>query len=205
MVRVCFIGNIAAGKTKLIQALVHKYFKESYFLYEQVQEWNTNHLLERYGKDPSKYSLALQVVVISTLFRDFCKLNKLEKEPKFIFQERDLYDATDVFQAILERNGHLEEYESFALDKLKESLEQEYKKPDAYIYINISASLAHERSNARGEKWDMKHGEKVFQNIEKEYQKYVLKIKQDKPLLEINASCSLEENALLASNFIKSL
>ena len=203
MARVCFIGNIAAGKTKLIQALMAEYFKESYFLYEPVKEWMKHDLLELYGKDPTKYSLALQVVVSCTLFRDFINMKKIENKANFIFQERDLFDAMEAFTPILERNKHLEEYESFALHKLKEALEQIYEKPDAYIYLRISPSLAHERSIARGEKWDMKHEGKVFEDIGNEYEKYVKKIK--KPLLQLNSSSLLEENVLLAKNFIKSL
>ena len=194
--QIVFIGNIGAGKSELIKELTNC-FESSSVLKEPVQEWNRNNLLTNYGTNPEDgFGFPLQVVVMSSLMREWKKYDDqiATGQIKFLFQERDIQCSRYVFQKILEEDNHLNIYEIQALNELFKSFESFYNPPDLYIYLTCSTEICQKRCFERGNTWDRDTSIDHFIAIDKHYDEYVNQLlKQGRNVKKINAEQHCEE------------
>jgi len=96
---VCIDGNIASGKTTVLQEIEKLGFKVYYEPFED------NPWLPLYYEDPKKYALNTQLWFLSERFRQY-KLADFHKDG-IVFVERSMYTDRFIFVELIRRQGNL--------------------------------------------------------------------------------------------------
>lgn len=100
---VCIDGNIAAGKTTVLQEIERRGYKVYYEPFED------NPWLPLYYKDPKKYALNTQLWFLSERFRQY--KNADFSSSGIVFIERSMYTDRFIFVEMIRRQGNLSELE----------------------------------------------------------------------------------------------
>ena len=100
---VCIDGNIAAGKTTVLQEIEKKGYP---VYYEPFQD---NPWLHLYYKAPSKYALNTQIWFLSERYRQYKNADFSTR--KIVFVERSIYTDRFVFVELIKQQGNLDELE----------------------------------------------------------------------------------------------
>ena len=137
---VCIDGNIASGKTTVLQEIEKKGYKVYY------EPFEGNPWLPLYYKDPAKYSLNVQLWFLSERFRQYKNADFSTRG--IVFIERSMYTDRFVFVELIRRQGNMTELE---VDTYKHHFEI-YKNPlpDVSIVLNIPPKVCKQRMDERG-------------------------------------------------------
>ena len=100
---VCIDGNIAAGKTTVLQEIEKKGYP---VYYEPFQD---NPWLPLYYQDPKKYALNTQLWFLSSRFKQYKNADFSTR--KIVFVERSIYTDRFVFVELIKQQGNLDELE----------------------------------------------------------------------------------------------
>ena len=192
---VCIDGNIAAGKTTVLQEIEKKGYP---VFYEPFQE---NPWLPLYYEEPKKYGLNTQLWFLSERFRQF--KNADFSSNKIVFVERSQYTDRFVFVPLLYQCGYLDDRE---LNTYKHHFEI-YKNPmpDVTIILDTPPTECKERMTVRGRGMEEGVPLDYLQALGKVYDKNFNKlgVKTVKKFFEASPSATAEEIIALAESEFK--
>jgi len=100
---VCIDGNIAAGKTTVLQEIEKKGYP---VYYEPFQD---NPWLPLYYQDPKKYSLNTQIWFLSERYRQYKNADFSTR--KIVFVERSMYTDRFIFVELIKQQGNMNDLE----------------------------------------------------------------------------------------------
>lgn len=192
---VCIDGNIAAGKTTVLQEIEKKGYP---VFYEPFQE---NPWLPLYYEEPKKYGLNTQLWFLSERFRQF--KNADFSSNKIVFVERSQYTDRFIFVPLLYQCGYLDDRE---LNTYKHHFEI-YKNPmpDVTIILDTPPTECKERMTVRGRGMEEGVPLDYLQALGKVYDKNFNKlgVKTVKKFFEASPSATAEEIIALAESEFK--
>jgi deoxyadenosine/deoxycytidine kinase len=137
---VCIDGNIAAGKTTVLQEIEKKGYP---VFYEPFQD---NPWLPLYYQDPKKYALNTQIWFLSERFRQYKNADFSTR--KIVFVERSQYTDRFIFVELIKQQGNMNDLE---VDTYKHHFEI-YKNPlpELTIILDTPPVECKDRMSARG-------------------------------------------------------
>lgn len=137
---VCIDGNIAAGKTAVLQEIEKKGYP---VFYEPFQE---NPWLPLYYQDPKKYALNTQLWFLSERFRQYKNADFSTR--KIVFVERSQYTDRFIFVKLIKQQGNMNDLE---VDTYKHHFEI-YKNPlpELTIILDTPPVECKDRMTKRG-------------------------------------------------------
>ena len=151
-------GNIAAGKSTLVEKLKCQYSQDSRisFLDEPLMEWEKVKdrygvsMLQKYYSNPSKYSFAFQMMALGSRLDILKKrLKSLDPSvPHIIITERSVFTDRDVFAKMLFDQKMFEDVEFAIYNKWFTDFVED--KVDKIIMLKTSPEISFERVNKRG-------------------------------------------------------
>ena len=192
---VCIDGNIAAGKTIVLQELEKKGYP---VFYEPFQE---NPWLPLYYEEPKKYGLNTQLWFLSERFRQF--KNADFSSNKIVFVERSQYTDRFIFVPLLYQCSYLDDRE---LNTYKHHFEI-YKNPmpDVTIILDTPPTECKERMTVRGRGMEegvpLDYLQKLGEVYSKNYNR--LGVKTVKKFFEASPSATADEIIALAESEFK--
>lgn len=192
---VCIDGNIAAGKTTVLQEIEKKGYP---VFYEPFQE---NPWLPLYYEEPKKYGLNTQLWFLSERFRQF--KNADFSSNKIVFVERSQYTDRFVFVPLLYQCGYLDDRE---LNTYKHHFEI-YKNPmpDVTIILDTPPTECKKRMTVRGRGMEegvpLDYLQKLGEVYSKNYNR--LGVKTVKKFFEASPSATADEIIALAESEFK--
>jgi len=112
-------GNIAAGKSTLVEKLKKRYEGNPNisFLDEPVEEWENIKdaygvsMLQKYYSNPTKYAFAFQMMALGSRLNNLKQKIKSIKMPHTIITERSVYTDREVFAKMLHDEKIMEDVE----------------------------------------------------------------------------------------------
>lgn len=136
---VCIDGNIAAGKTTVLQEIEKKGYPVYY------EPFSDNPWLPLYYQNPKKYALNTQIWFLSERFRQYKNADFSTR--KIVFIERSIYTDRFIFVELIRRMGNLNYIE---LDTYKHHFEI-YKNPlpELTIVLDTPPTECKERMDIR--------------------------------------------------------
>ena len=192
---VCIDGNIAAGKTTVLQEIEKKGYP---VFYEPFQE---NPWLPLYYEEPKKNGLNTQLWFLSERFRQF--KNADFSSNKIVFVERSQYTDRFIFVPLLYQCGYLDDRE---LNTYKHHFEI-YKNPmpDVTIILDTPPTECKERMTVRGRGMEegvpLDYLQKLGEVYNKNYNR--LGVKTVKKFFNASPSATAEEIIAFAESEFK--
>ena len=137
---VCIDGNIAAGKTTVLQEIEKKGYPVYY------EPFSDNPWLPLYYQDPKKYALNTQIWFLSERFRQYKNADFSTR--KIVFVERSQYTDRFIFVELIKQQGNMNNLE---VDTYKHHFEI-YKNPlpELTIILDTPPTECKDRMNIRG-------------------------------------------------------
>ena len=137
---VCIDGNIAAGKTTVLQEIEKKGYPVYY------EPFSDNPWLPLYYQNPKKYALNTQLWFLSSRFKQYKNADFSTR--KIVFVERSIYTDRFVFVELIKQQGNLDELE---VDTYKYHFEIcKNPLPDLTIVLDTPPTECKERMTVRG-------------------------------------------------------
>lgn len=189
---VCIDGNIAAGKTTVLQEIEKKGYP---VYYEPFQD---NPWLPLYYQDPKKYALNTQIWFLSERFRQYKNADFSTR--KIVFVERSMYTDRFIFVELIRRMGNLNIIE---LETYKHHFEI-YKNPlpELSIILDTPPTECKDRMIKRGRGMEegipLDYLQKLGQVYNENYQR--LGVKTVKKFFNTSPSATAEEIIALAES-----
>ena len=161
MKTICINGIIGAGKTTFVK----KYSEYLQSLgctvitvYEAVQDWIDNGMLDLFYKDPVRWGYTFQTMVyesrittINNAYTNYMAAHE-NKEPDYILLDRSP-ETDQLFMELLYEAKTVTSSEYGLYTKWKELWRTTLLvKPDIYVYINPSVEVCMDRLKSRGRK-----------------------------------------------------
>ena len=136
---VCIDGNIAAGKTTVLQEIEKKGYPVYY------EPFSDNPWLPLYYQNPKKYALNTQLWFLSSRFKQYKNADFSTR--KIVFVERSIYTDRFVFVELIKQQGNLDELE---VDTYKHHFEIcKNPLPDLTIVLDTPPTECKERMTVR--------------------------------------------------------
>jgi deoxyadenosine/deoxycytidine kinase len=196
-IHVAIEGNIGAGKTTLAHQLVNycdQYDSVKFKLFEEpVSEWKSfgqqqTNLLKLLYENPTKYSFDFQVSVLLTKCEQLHNYTKSTKTN--ILVERTIESQTMVFVPHLKLNNYLTDCQYEILIRLMNfQIKMNNLKPDLYIYLRTTPSIAKKRIQERGRIEEKDINIEYLQQLHDKYEEWfknpsenIMIIDGDKPI-----------------------
>lgn len=147
--RVHVEGNIAAGKTTLLNGLAH--IPEFTNVYEPIDEWrylsfreHTPNILNKFYADPKHYAMTFQQMVMET----YVPIHELEVGTPFKIMERSIHSSV-IFRSVLLSNGFLTKTQDTALNNEYRDLCNSKTEAELVLYIRTDPARCYERLQTR--------------------------------------------------------
>lgn len=155
-------GNIAAGKSSMMELITNHFGKENAeYVSEPVDEWND--ILKVFYEDKARWSYTFQSIAYITRLNNL--LNTIKgSNKKYIFLDRSLKSDYNIFSKMLHDDGLINPIEWDCYNKWNNFYEKHLSCPDIefkVIYLRCEPDIAFQRMQLRG-----REAEK---NIEFEY------------------------------------
>lgn len=190
---VCIDGNIAAGKTTVLQEIE----KKGYPVF--LEPFQDNPWLPLYYKDPKKYALNTQLWFISERFRQYKNADFSTRG--IVFIERSMYTDRFIFVELIRRQGNLDELE---VDTYRHNFEI-YKNPlpDLSIVLDTPPDECKNRMDTRARGMEegvpldylQQLGDVYSQNYDK------LGVKSIKKFFDVSPMSTAEEIIKIAESY----
>ena len=192
---VCIDGNIAAGKTTVLQEIEKKGYPVFY------EPFESNPWLPLYYQDPKKYALNTQIWFLSERFRQYKNADFSTRG--IVFIERSMYTDRFIFVELIRRQGNMTELE---VDTYKHHFEI-YKNPmpDVTIILDTPPVECQKRMTERGRGMEKGVPLDYLEQLGKVYDKNFkrLGVKTVKKFFNASPSATAEEIIALAENAFK--
>lgn len=189
---VCIDGNIAAGKTTVLQEIEKKGYP---IYYEPFQD---NPWLHLYYKDPKKYALNTQIWFLSERFRQYKNADFSTR--KIVFVERSQYTDRFIFVELIKQQGNMNNLE---VDTYKHHFEI-YKNPlpELTIILDTPPTECKDRMTVRGRGMEEGVPLDYLQQLGKVYDENYkrLGVKTVKKFFSASPSATAEEIIALAES-----
>ena len=167
MIRVLSIeGNIAAGKSTLLEQLKEKYkdnervnfLDEPVELWENVKDKFGVSMLQKYYSNPTKYSFAFQMMAYTSRLKILRKMEAMlleeikDGQDRLIITERSILTDKHVFAQMLFDEGNMEDVEfQIYTDMFDEfSSMQSISKVDMFVMLETTPEISFQRVIRRG-------------------------------------------------------
>ena len=166
MIRILSIeGNIAAGKSTLMEELKKKYAANDkvHFLDEPVELWENVKdkfgvsMLQKYYSNPTKYAFAFQMMAYTSRLKILRKMEaKLceeikDGEDRIIITERSILTDKHVFAQMLYDEGKMEDVEfQIYSEMFEEFSSMQISKVDMVVMLETTPQISFERVIKRG-------------------------------------------------------
>ena len=189
---VCIDGNIAAGKTTVLQEIEKKGYP---VYYEPFQD---NPWLPLYYQDPKKYALNTQIWFLSERFRQYKNADFSTR--KIVFVERSQYTDRFIFVELIKQQGNMNNLE---VDTYKHHFEI-YKNPlpELSIILDTPPTECKDRMCSRGRGMEegvpLDYLQKLGKVYDENYQR--LGVKTIKKFFSASPSATAEEIIALAES-----
>jgi deoxyadenosine/deoxycytidine kinase len=149
---ICFEGNIAAGKTTVIENLAKVIGKEDVeILREPISLWRNfegHNMLDLYYRYPKQFAFTIQTLIQTSLLHQYHKTMSTNRN-KIILMERSMSSSKDFFIPIMRDIGYIDEHQmcvsSYLCDVFKDLFPV-----DAVIYLRSDPNQCMERIEWRG-------------------------------------------------------
>lgn len=189
---VCIDGNIAAGKTTVLQEIEKKGYP---VYYEPFQD---NPWLPLYYQDPKKYALNTQIWFLSERFRQYKNADFSTR--KIVFVERSMYTDRFIFVELIRLMGNINDIE---LETYKHHFDI-YKNPlpELSIILDTPPTECKDRMTKRGRGMEegvpLDYLEQLGKVYDKNYQR--LGVKTVKKFFSVSPSATADEIIALAES-----
>jgi deoxyadenosine/deoxycytidine kinase len=140
-------GNIGAGKTTFLKNInINKYKIQK--LFEPVDDWIKSGMLDKFYKNPEKYSYDFQIYCLETRFNLF---QKIDDSVDYVFIERSPMCDKFVFADVcLKNKPHLlQQYHNIWNNHMNIIYKQKYNYPYHFLYINETSENCHNHISSR--------------------------------------------------------
>jgi deoxyadenosine/deoxycytidine kinase len=134
-------GTVGCGKTTLASFLSEKL---NIKLYEELLSADTNILLEKFYKDQTRWSFALQVHFLNERFRMIKEINKINSG----LLDRSIY-GDNIFAQLLNEGGNMTDEEYRTYSTLLNNMLEHVSPPDLMVYLKCKTKTAVDRINKR--------------------------------------------------------
>lgn len=185
-------GNIASGKSTLIEKIAQKYQTNVQIFPEPVERWtnfNGKNLLELLYGDPKKWSFSFQIFVLLTAFQNFTTENLCEYR---IF-ERSLQSCRFCFAEIL-RNANVLDSTDFEIfcAWYEELSKMSCTKIDYILYLRTNPEICFDRMQKRSRIEEEIVSLDYLNNLHNQHESWLEKSKNNVPVFVIDGNQSAE-------------
>jgi thymidine kinase len=146
-------GNIASGKTTLIQ-LIKDYFKENRIVYVVKENATRYEKFNEYVKNQKIWAFQFQFWLILNKEKQFKIINKKirKKEKKvIIIWDRSISSDSEIFFKLMKKNGFINKPQDFEYQqKIQDLIKNGLMDSDLNIYLHSSPETCLERIKLRG-------------------------------------------------------
>jgi deoxyadenosine/deoxycytidine kinase len=195
MVIICCIdGNIAAGKTTLLDQLKNIGYQ---IFQEDLVDWGT--LLDRFYTNKTRWMCTLQLSILHSMYSQFMKIKNSSPQNSIIFVER-CPKSSLIFVENGFREGFIDAEEKRLIMKMYDVLKWT---PDVHFYINTSPQTCFERMKLRNRSCEKDVSRDYLEMIHNEYFKQMTSntiVLNNNPLYTIS---NYIQNHLHSTNSIK--
>ena len=188
-------GNIGAGKSTIIQKLRQiyegdeetsmKYFgklakAKIVFMQEPVDVWTSicdpetgESMLEKFYKDPKKYSFAFQVMVYNTHLQAFRQVVKENPDCVLLICERSIDAGRYIFAEMLRDDGMIDAISYQVYANLFDSNVGDFPL-DAVLYLDVEPDVCLERIGTRGRDGESSISLEYLEKCDRYYKKWLV-------------------------------
>lgn len=164
--KIIVIGNMGSGKSTFCKRLAREWGIK---LYEEPVV--NNPYLEKYYKDPHRYSFQLQTFM---LHQRFIQQQDAMKQDEYVM---DLsMDGNSVFTQVMFNEGYMSEEDYQLFNQMYHTYKELVDKPDLIVYLDCSPKECMKRMRFRGRGYEsnvdlsyLEHLESVYEELYKEY------------------------------------
>ena len=141
-------GNIGSGKTTFLQNLTTTNYNYQ-ILYEPVDKWIKEGMLDRFYSDPYLYSYDFQLYCLKTRYELFSQID-ITKD--YIFIERSPFCDENVFaeNCLRQQTNKLNQYKDVWNNYMEEKYISDYNYPYHFLYIDENYENCYEHIKQRG-------------------------------------------------------
>jgi len=188
-------GNIGAGKSTLVERMRQKYegdheLAKKYFgklvdakivfMQEPVDVWTSvcdtetgESILEKFYKDPKKYSFAFQVMVYNTHLEAFRKVVRENPDCVLLICERSIDAGRHIFAEMLRDDGMIDNVSFQVYKNLFDSTAGEFPL-DAVLYLDVTPEICLERVGKRAREGESSISLDYLAKCDEYYKKWLL-------------------------------
>lgn len=175
-------GNIASGKSTLIEKLPGIVDGVVKTVVEPVDVWNTYQhegipILTLYGSEPKEYSYLFQTVVLTSKIDYYSTLGVTSD--MVVASERSIHADKDVFSRRRHDLGHMTDMQwklycaQFNLFSRNVKCEMNPFVADVFIYLDVSPKICYERMKKRNRPGEENHPLELLENFGAYYEKFI--------------------------------
>lgn len=160
-------GNIGAGKTTFLRN-INKFDKKYQIIYEPVDEWIKSGMLNKFYKNPEKYSYDFQLYCLQSRFMLF---KKIDKSVDYVFIERSPLCDRFVFAEVCLENQEelLEKYKRIYNQYMHVDYIQQYNYPYHFLYLKTPYEKCYENIITRSRNEELNISKKYLENLENKH------------------------------------
>lgn len=170
---ICIEGNIAAGKSTILNIIKELGNTNISTLQEPLKKWKDVHdinLLQLMYQEPAKWTTAFQSFALLSMAQNHMSPGKI----KFI--ERCIYSSKYVFMEANKANGNIDNINWSILNNWFNFVTTNMKiNMDAIIYIKTSPHIAYQRMKKRNRPEESEVSEEHIRNIHQLYENWLVK------------------------------
>ena len=155
---ICIEGNLASGTSTLAKALA-KRLKTSYL----AEEFEQNHLLPLFYKDPAFYAFPLEYSFLISRFEQLSK--HFEHHTALVISD------FSVFKSLWFAKVNLKSKEYTLFEKHFMALASQIPKPDLFVYLRTNKTNLNINIKKRGRPYEQKISKGYLDSIEKQYER----------------------------------
>ncbi len=172
---IAIVGNIGAGKTTLTEKLAKHYTCEAQ--YEDVDE---NPYLNDFYQDMKRWSFNLQIYFLNSRFN---QLMDIQKNTRFVIQDRTIYEDAYIFADNLHEMGLMtsRDYKNYL--GVFNSVKQFIKPPDLLIYLKASVPTLVSQIQKRGRDYESSIRLDYLSKLNERYENWINSYKEGKLLI----------------------
>ncbi len=172
---IAIVGNIGAGKTTLTEKLAKHYKCEA-----QYEDVDDNPYLNDFYQDMKRWSFNLQIYFLNSRFK---QLMDIQKNKRFIVQDRTIYEDAYIFADNLHEMGLMtsRDYQNYL--GVFNSVKQFIKPPDLLIYLKASVPTLVSQIQKRGRDYESSIRLDYLSKLNERYENWINNYKEGKLLV----------------------
>jgi deoxyadenosine/deoxycytidine kinase len=159
-------GNMGAGKSSLVAWLEKKFGMVPFF--EPNEE---NPYLQDFYGDMPRWAMSSQLFFLVRRYQIHrAVVERAERDPRCIVQDRTLYEDAEIFAAHLHEKGYLDARDWGMYQDLYATLKKEIRPPDLMIYLRCPLKTLTQRIKKRGREFEKAIPKAYLASLERLYE-----------------------------------